>query len=271
MNKIIILSILFLSLISCETDKNKIDKSEKTVTSFISNLQFDNYDLMYKSYPTFSGVKTYWKIKDFKITNTDINEKTIVVYGKSLNHEILFEVEKINGDYQIIKSKGLSSDFNSYLYKFCKKIGCIGTGNYDIEISKICNDNRYIFNDLVSEIKKNIENNVNMENHTVTKSYGMATGDVTIKNYSRFTIPKFSYKVYVQYSDSKGKILFKSEETLAYSTIPFEQSITFYVSEMNSRSFKKIGIEFKITDTDFIKNIIADYAKGSNCNYSNNL
>jgi hypothetical protein len=226
---------------------------------------------MYKLYPNFKDVHEYWKLNDFDIVSSALNDKTVTVIGRSENFEVLFEVEKIEGKYIITKSKGLSSDFNSNLYKFCKNIGCIGLRNYDVEISKICKENKLKFNQLVKTIKNKIEENVIIENHTVRKQYDWASGDITFKNFSRFTIPEYVYKLYVEYSDNNGNILFTSEDIENYKSIPFGQSRTISVLELNIPSFKKIGVKLNITNTTFIEEIIGEYAEGKNCEYSDNL
>ena len=119
--KLLLLSTLILILSSCETNERKINSSKEVVMSFVSNLSFDNYDLMYSSYPSFRDIKTYWKLKDFNITSAALNNNSVTVIGKSQNTEVLFVVEKIDGKYQITKSKGLSSYFNTNLYKYCKR------------------------------------------------------------------------------------------------------------------------------------------------------
>jgi len=271
MKKILSVFILMIVLNSCETKETKINKSKETVMSFVTNLSFDNYDLMFKTYPTFRDVKTYWKLKDFNIQNAELSDNTVIIIGKSQNIEVLFEVEKIDGKYQITKSKGLSSEFNSNLYKYCKKIGCIGLNNYDSKISKICKDKQYEFSQLVGAIKETIENKVSMENHTVTKSYGYASGNITLKNYSRFTIPGYSYNLYVNYTDNQGNTIFTSKEILNFESITYGQSKTINVFETNSSSFQKVGIILKIVNTEFIEDIIAEHAEGDNCNYASNL
>lgn len=269
--KIIFVIGLIVSLISCETKEQKINKAKDVVDAFVTNLSFDNYDKMFEIYPSFQGVQTYWKLPNFSIKNSVLNENSINLTGTSNEREILFEVEKIDGKYIITKSKGLSSDFNSNLYKYCKKIGCIGTNSYDVDISKICKENKFRYNQLIKEIKENIENSVSMVNHTVTKNYGYASGDITLKNNSSFTIPGRSYNLYVNYTDSKGNLLFTSKEMLNYESIPYEQSKTIHVFESNSSSFQKVGISLKIVSTNFIEQIVAEYAEGYNCKYSDNL
>lgn len=258
-------------LYSCESKESKINKAKDIVITFTNNLSFDNYDVIYKYYPSFKDVQQYWKLKDFKITSATLTDNTITVIGKSKNTEILFEIEKINGEYIIKKSKGLSSDFNSNIYKYCKKIGCISDNNYDAEISKICKEKRPQFNFLIEKIKKNIEENILLENHTVTQQYDWASGDITIKNNSRFTIPQFSYNLYILYTDSNENVIFTSKEIANFESIPYGQSNTVHVFEQNTNSFEKVGISLKIINSTFIEELIAEYAEGQNCLYSNNL
>jgi len=272
MKKLIFLSLFLITLISCESDNTRMDKAKEKVSSFMSNLMFDNYDLMYKAYPDFKKVKSYWKLKDFKIKSCYIDEqKVVTVIGESGIKQVLFEIKKVDGNYFITKSKGLCSDFESELYKFCKKIGCIGTNSYDSEISEICGTKQFEFSRLVQKIKDNIEENVILENHTVTKNYGWLSGDVTLKNYSIFSIPGRTYSLYINYIDGQGNIVFTSKEVLNFDNIPYNQSKTIHVFESNSNSFQKIGIKLKLTSTDFIESVLAENAQGYNCSYSNNL
>jgi hypothetical protein len=269
--KTIFLFGVILILSSCETKEQKINKAKDVVQTFMTNVSFDNYDVMFKLYPSFKNVKTYWKLKDFNIKNATLNENVITVIGNSGDNEVLFEVEKVNNEYIITKSKGLSSDFNTNLYKYCKKIGCIGTSSYDEDISKICKENEFRFNQIVNSIKDEIEEKVYLSNHTVTKNYGWASGEITLKNHSRYSIPGYSYNLYVNYTDSQGNLLFTSKEMLNYENIQYGQSKTIRVFESNSRSFQKVGVSLKITNTTFIESIVAEYAEGYNCVYSGNL
>jgi hypothetical protein len=272
MKKLLLASILLIVISSCETKEAKINQAKEAVMSFITSVPFENYDLMYKIYPTFKEVRSFWKVSDYVIQSANLNENTIIVVGKAKNVEILFEVEKIDGKYQITKSKGLCSDFNSDLYKYCKKIGCLGLNNYDSEISKICKEKELQFNTLVYQIKENIESNCILENHTVSKTYDWVSGDITLKNYSRFTIPGYSYNIYVLYKDNIGNTVFTSKESISnFESIPFGQGKTIHVYQPNSNSFQKISIKLEIISTKFIESIISENAEGINCSYSNNL
>lgn len=266
-----LLLILLLST-SCETEEKKLNKAKKVVETFISNISFDNYDTMYQLYPNFQNVATYWKINNFDITSATIDEQdNVTIIGKAGNRDLLFNLKRKSNDFKITNSKGLSSDFGSNVYQYCKRIGCIGSSAFDSEISSICNRRKPEFNQLVLEIKDRIERETVLENHTVSKNYGLVSGDVTIKNYSRFSIPGSTYNLYVNYFDRKEELVFTSKELLNFDAIPYNQSKTINVFESSSKSFRKIGIDLKIISTSFIEDIISNNAEGNNCNYSKNL
>ena len=49
------------------------------------------------------------------------------------------------------------------------------------------------------------------------------------------------------------------------------ERVILLVETVMSDKVEKISISLEITDTDFIEDIIAKYAKGNNCKYSYNL
>jgi hypothetical protein len=270
---ILLLVILFtIFFISCESDKIRKEKSEEIVKSFIANLTLDNYDLLYKYYPDFQKVKRYWEIDDFKITSTTIDEdKSISIIGTSKLGNILFNLKSKDGKYIITDSKGLASVFNSPIYKYCKKIGCIGTSDYDKDISQICSDKQDDFNTLVYKVKNNIESNFTIQNNNLEINYGYVSGNVTVKNNSRFSIISRNYEIYYHFLNSSGQIVYTKKEMANYQTIPFGQSVTEHLFESNSDGFSKIKVELKIISTDFIEEIIAENIEGNNCNVTSDF
>lgn len=273
LTRFLILSILSLGLYSCETDKSRMDKCNEIVKTFVANLPLDNYEILYKNYPDFQKVKRYWKVNDFKITNTTIDDdKTVSVIGVSEQlGSILFNIKKVNGKYLITNSKGLASVFNTSLYKYCKKIGCIGVNDYDKDISQICSDKEDEFKSLVYRIKNDIQQNVMIQNNNLSNNYGYVTGDVTVKNYSRFSIPGRDYELYFHFLNYNGDIVFTKKEILNYESIPYGQSVTHHLFESSSGNFDKIKAELKLTSTDFIEEIIAENITGSNCQAGNDF
>lgn len=261
-----VLVICLTGLLSCETDKSRTEKCDNIIQSFIGNLSLDNYDQLNKYYPDFSRIKRYWKAQDFKIQNTTIDdEKTVSVFGSSSQGNIMFILQQKNGNYVITKSKGLSSVFQSNLYKYCKAIGCVGEKSYDADLSELCSEKESEFNALVYKIKSEIESNFIIKNNNLSNNYGYVSGDVTTKNNSRFTIPADSYEIYYSFKNSNGYVVFTKKQEFTLRTIAYGQSITEQLFESNTRNFASIDVELKIISTDFIERVIAEHIKGANC------
>ncbi|MEH6512956.1 MAG: hypothetical protein V7734_07630 [Maribacter arcticus] len=275
----ILFAITIMFLFSCETEEQKKEKAQEVVNALISNIQVDNYESIFEYYPNFKGIGTYLKYNSVEFTSTMLkSDGKVDIFGKTYNgKQLFFEVEKTDGIYKVIKSKGLSSYYDSNLYKYCKKIGCIGMNEYDTDISRICKDNEGDFNFLVNSIKDKIESKTRLESHTITRKNGgfgyyYAFGDITVKNNSRFTIPGYSYKLYVNYLDSNDNLLFTSDKSSGnFTDIGFNQSKTLNIYQDISSRFRKVNIKVKLLNTEFIEKLIAEYAEGSLCNYSNNL
>lgn len=279
MKKVFFLLVIIL-FFSCETEEQKKEKAQEVVKALIANMKLENYESSLEYYPgLIKGVGNYRQFNSVNFTSTMIKpDGSIEIFAKSnSNRQLFFTLQNIDGTYKITNSKGLSNYYDSNLYNYCKNIGCFGMSNFDIDVARICKDKDAEFRRLVNSIKYKIESQTRLENQTLTKNggYGMpyyVTGNITIKNHSRFTIPGYSYKLYVNYLDANDNILFTSEESLGnFQAIGFNQSKTIHVMQNSSSKFRKVSVKVKLLNTEFIEKGITEYAKGSNCNYSDNL
>ena len=59
-----------LSLVACETKEDKINKAKEVVSLFISSTNLENFEDIYTYYPTSKEMDSFWKLNDFKVTNT---------------------------------------------------------------------------------------------------------------------------------------------------------------------------------------------------------
>jgi hypothetical protein len=270
---ILLVLFFFFILISCgKSKKERIKDAKDVVSQFVSATTFENEKLIYELYPSFRGVRQYWKLNDFKLTSATINkDESISIVGKANKRDLYFELEEQDDSYIIKSSKGMSTDYESFLYKFCKRIGCIKGTSTDVSISTACKDKEFEYKKLIRDIQTNIEENVYLENHSVTKNYGMANGDITMKNHSRFSVPGMSYKIEIDFLDNNNNVKYTSNERINVYPIQYGQTATFFVNELNARSFSKIRPRLIITDNSFIEQIIAENAEGANCYYNNNL
>lgn len=264
---------------NCENEEQKKEKAQDVVKALIANLQVDNYESVYELYPSFKNLTgKYWKYKSIQITSTSLKDDgSVELFANSENgNQLFFVLKKVDANYKISKSKGLSSYFNSNIYKYCKNIGCIGINDSDLDVDKICTDNERGFNIIVNKIKNKIQNNTVLENHTLRKNggYGVpfyVSGDITIKNYSRFSIPAYSYDIYIKFLNNKDDVLFEYKHYNNFSNIPFNSSDTYHVMKDVDKTFKKVSIELRVLKTNFIEELVGAYAEGSRCVYDDNL
>lgn len=255
-----LLLLLFISVLSsCETEKNKKDKCAEIVNAFVANLPMDNYDILYKYYPNFKNVKRYWRVTDFKINTTTIDDDNrITISGSALRQNFVFILKKINGNYIIEDSKGLAAEFDSPLYRYCKKIGLINPNDYDKEISLVCNNQKEHFDQLVNAIVRNAEKNIKILNDNLANNYGYISGNVTLKNYGEIDIPNHCYELYFNFLSSNGQVLFTKKEILNFESISAGQSITYSLYEPSNGRFDKINAELRITSTKFIEEFLIE-------------
>jgi hypothetical protein len=258
----------------------RIGECEDMVRSFISNAYVTNRNTIFDIYPLFTDIQPYNKIGDIVIETSSISSDksvTIICHESGRDEKkLLFELEYRNGKYIISQSKGLSIYCDSRLFSYCKRIGCLDDGAYDIQVSSVCADKQGEYERLVQKIKNEIESGFEIESHTleVRSMYGFSkyvSGSISMKNNSRFSIPSRVYDIYIVYMDSnhnvilRKKILFDNYESILYGGI---KTSSIY-SETNVGSASRVNVELKLTSTDFIEDIIANYVEGENCFQTN--
>ena len=269
MKKIILFIFTITILTSCAKQK-----SETIVKSFILNLSQENFKVANELYPNFVLLKRYNEYQDLKITGTERNKYGYTFFCKSKDDEsVSFSVCLNNDKYIIESSKGLSAYIKTNLYKYCQNIGCINSNCNDEFISQVCIQKQQEYNELIEKIKLKIENSVRIENHTLRNEFGFISGSLTYKNNSNYTIPSNCYDLYLDYLNQNGKVIFTSEQKMQnYEDFQYSQIKTISsIMESCNNSFSRVKVKLIITNTNFIESLIAEYAKGSNGVYSDNL
>jgi S1-C subfamily serine protease len=278
MKKIIFLFALLLFLFGCESEKAKIEKSNQAVKSLISNLSVNNWADAYEYYPNLkklAGAVNTNYLSNIKITSSDLINENVSVFGQlnigNFSKDYLFKTKKIDGKWKVYESLGLSEFVNSDIHKYNQRIGCNGFN--DVELARNSIMNKASFNDIVKNIKNTIENSITIESNTLDASYGFTSGDVVIKNNSRYFIKgglynNYNYDLFYILKNSRGRELLRNKVTLI-SDITFGGTHRFLVSEFISSS--RVSVELRIRNTKFIKEIIGNYSEGNNCQYLGNL
>lgn len=266
MKYLILLITTSFTIISCKSDEQKIEDAKQVVETFVKDIELENYNSATELYPSFSKVGKYWILYDFKITESKIENEEVTIYGTYMQYDtheesIMFVLKpsEENGNYYIERTKGLSAYFGSNSYTFLKNVGCLRGLETDEEIANACREREVVFTSMVTEAAIALQESVILESHSVTHSFGYISGDMTVKNTSGTTIPSFSYDLYVIYLDTYGNEIYREKSTGAFSEIPAQGSITFMVSQRALEGMSKIGIEFKLTETDWLEADVANY------------
>jgi hypothetical protein len=264
--QILLFFILTSLFFSCKSDKQKIEEAKQVVETFVKDLELENFQTIKNTYPSFSKIKgRFWILYQFKITDSKIENDEVTIYGNYKQYdktdESIMFVLKANGEggkYIIDRTKGLSAYFGTNVYTFFKTIGCLRGLETDEEIALACKKREVVFNNLVTQAAIAQQESVIMENHSISNSYGYLSGDITVKNTSNTTIPAFSYDVYIVHSDNNGNTIFKEKSISNVYKIPAQGSITIMVHQPYLRGMARIGIEFKLTKTDWLESDIAN-------------
>jgi hypothetical protein len=265
MKQLLFLIFMSFTLFSCKSDKQKIEDAKQVVETFVKDIELENYTSASKIYPSFSKVGKYWILYDFKITDSKIDNEEVTTYGtyKQYNtreESIMFVLEpsESDGKYYIKRTKGLSAYFGSNIYLFFKNVGCLRGLETDEEIAKACKEREVVFTSLVTQAAIAQQESVIMESHSVSNSYGYISGDITVKNTSNTTIPAFTYDIYIIFTDANGNEIYREKSISNVYQIPSHGSISVMVHQQSLRGMAKIGIEFKLTKTDWLESDIAN-------------
>jgi len=273
MKQLLVLLVMAFTLFACKSDEQKINEARLVVEAFVKDIELENYTSAKKKYPSFSKMGKYWILYDFNITDAQIENNEVTVYGtyrqENVRDESIMFVLKpseTDGKYCIERSKGLSAYFGSNMYFFFKNVGCLRGLETDEEIEQACKDREQVYNSLVAQTVLAQQNSVIMESHSVTNSYGYISGDVTVKNTSDIGIPAFTYDIYLVFSDANGKEIYREKSLSNVYDIPRNGSISVMVHQRSLRGMSKIGIDFKLTKTDWLERDVAhDPAKEITC------
>jgi hypothetical protein len=175
----------------------------------------------------------------------------------------MFKIKLINGDYLIQESKGLSGYINSDVYDFLKKIGCISTNFNDIQISQICKENENYYQGLILGTKQHIKENLIFDATNLSQNNGsFISGNIILKNNSKFDIPANSYKVDFGFINTITSSSVDKQTVQGFMPeIPSNSSISIQINYIPINGGNKFGPLFSMyennsVNTDLNKTII---------------
>lgn len=272
MNRLIKYSIFCLTLIlvGCgPSDEELLRKAESTVQSFIDELNMQNFNSANDIYPEMSKISRYkipknFKVSSSKFTSANKNEvKIIGNYGAADNTKSMQFVlsKKESNTWEIIKSKGLSSYYESNLYNILKTSGCLTDIESDASIHQTCKNLEPKFESLVNEFKNDLENSIAFEKNgsNLSNSYNVSiSGELMLKNNSNISIPGFSYEIYIVFYDRNNNPSHSSKHQFTNDPILANDyhQITVYSMDYH-RDYRKYSAVVKITNDQFIRSYLA--------------
>jgi hypothetical protein len=209
-------------------------------------------------------------MRDFIINSTGIDSDGITVYGtysrNGVPNKVKFIVEKINGTYRIVKSRGLSAFIDSPLMTYCFNKGYIENDEkmqYDEQIDEVCSKYQNEFDQIVEFVINDITEKFEMVKNEseITVKYDIyAEGHVTIYNGSMFEIPYGSMNVYLSLVDNSYTEITRKNISIT-EIIPaftkFRKEV--YLTDISSSNFN-YGIKIEVKSKEIIERFVAENA-----------
>jgi hypothetical protein len=257
-------------IMSCTSDEQRIEEAKAIVTDFVNELNMENFNSMKLTYPGFGAIDRYNVLRNYTITSVNIKPKSdgdvnvIGTYGVGdFTKTVQFVVGTMdNGEKGIVKSKGLSSYYESSLYNALKRMGCLSDIESDVDIHRQCKARSAKFEQLVANYRNSIEKAIVFQKNgsSLKNNYGISiSGEIMLKNTLNITIPGYAYDIYIMLYNKGGsvehsrKYQFNNDPILAGQM----HQITVYTLDYNYK-FKSYSAVVRITNDDFIRNYIAN-------------
>ena len=256
-------TLVFLIFYSCKTDADRIKTASKTVELFVKDLELKNQSSLEKTYPSFNKLSKYWILSSFKINDTKIEGKEITVYGtykKSNQFEkpIMFVLVESGSNYIIIKSKGFTAYYDSEVYDFLIKMGCLTDESDDLMIQEECSKREYDYESTIEALKSDIESKASIDNSNLSSNHGYyVSGNLLVTNNSDFEIPSSSYTIYIGFINSRTQTGVDKQIVQGFNpNIQPHQTVSIPVRYVSINGGNKFGGIFTITNTVQLKKIL---------------
>lgn len=239
------------------------------MTDFVNELNMQNFNSMKLTYPEFDAIDQYNILRNYTITSANIKPKTngdvnvIGTYGiGDFTKTVQFVVGTLeNGERGIVKSKGLSSYYESHLYNALKRMGCLSDIESDVAIHRQCKARSAKFEQLVANYRNTIEKAIvfQKQGSSLNNNYGISiSGEIMLENKLNLTIPGFAYDIYILLYNKGGSVEHSRKYQFNSEPIQARQmhQITVYSLDYNYK-FKSYSAVVRITNDDFIRSYIA--------------
>jgi hypothetical protein len=265
----LLLSLFFIT--SCgPSDAELISSAENTVKSFIDDLTLQNYNSAYSVYPEFKKVTKFYTSKEFSISSSRFNndDKSEVKvsgtfrYSDNASRPVQFVLKRKDKNWEIIRSKGLSSFYESSVFELMKLQGCFSNIESDADIHQECNRAEGKFESMVAQLKESLESLVVFERNgsNLQNDYNISiNGQVMLFNSSDVTIPAHTYEIYIFLVDRQGNICHTYKYEFNDTPIRANEFHQINIFAMGYRScYNSYTAMVKIKNDQFLRKYLAN-------------
>jgi len=252
------------------SDIEILKEAESKVQSFTSELNMQNFNSAQEIYPEFRRISRYKVLSNFTITSskfTSSEKNEVKIFGRYGIGEITNPIQFILGrgdgsNFNILKSKGLSSYYSGPIYRILKTSGCLSDIESDATIHEECENMKPKYEAAVTETIKKIENSIKFEKQgsNLKNNYNIDfSGKIMLKNNSNITIPRSSYEIYISLLDINKNTLHSSKYPYNYDAILANDYHQIQVYTLDyQRGVKTYHAYVKIINDQFIRNYLAN-------------
>ena len=259
-------------LVSCGPSEEEIIKgAEQTTLGFVDELNMQNFNSATEIYPNFRSVSRYnvlndFRIKSAKFANNSTSEIRIIgdyiSNGNYRSVQFIINYNENDDIYHIIKSKGLSSYYESDVFNILKRSGCLSDIESDARIHEDCLLFEPKYNSIIDNIRQKIENEIVFEKNgsNLKNNYNISvSGELMLKNNISISIPAYAYDIYILLYDRYQNLVHSSKYEFNNKPIlgnSYHQVTVFSMDYQSS--FNSYLATVKITNDQFIRDYVAN-------------
>lgn len=252
--------VLLIVLCSCKRGFNESDV-ELLVKNFLYELKLQNHKEAIEMYPNLKKLDSHITIENFKIENI-VGEPNrfkayVSIVNKGVERMVLFNVIEIKDSLYIESTKGLSPLFDSKIFDFAKKTGCLDVNDVnDVLIEEKCNDAKKVFKFNKLVLKKHLLESIKIDNNLTKTSYGGLGGSILLENNSKYNLPLGAYEIIIDLLDINNEIVKIEEVNYLFKDIKPESKLSQEVFSNGHLKMKSSSVKFRIINDSFIDDLL---------------
>ncbi|CAL2102746.1 protein of unknown function [Tenacibaculum sp. 190130A14a] len=263
-------SVLLIVLCSCNKGFNKSD-AELLLKNFLYELKLQNHKEAIKTYPNLKKLDSHITIENFNIENIVEEPNRFKAYvnigDKGKERMVLFNIIRNKGHLYIESTKGLSPLFDSKIFDFAKKTGCLNINDVnDVLIEEKCNDAKKVFKFNKLVLRKHILDNIKIQNNLTKNSYGGVGGSILLGNKSKYNVPYGAYEITIDLLNENNEIVKTEQIDYLFKDIKSDSKFSQEIFSNGHSEMESSSVNFKFINDTFVDDLIYRMSfKGDEC------